>query len=429
LPGNPSLQLVKVAGGLADPVNVAAPNDGSGRLFIVERVGRVRILERDGTLDEKPFIDLGDLIQTAYLEQGLLGLAFHPDYKNNGLFYVNFTDYHTNGDTFVMEFKVSANDPNQADRESGRLLLDIDQPYVNHNGGTIKFGPDGYLYVALGDGGMGGDPYNNAQNTSSLLGKLLRIDVTPQGDRPYTIPEDNPFADARVVQSNAFTDQIGETEGKSLEAAAYHPAARPEIWAYGLRNPWQFSWDRKTGDLYIADVGQVTWEEIDFEPAGSPGGQNYGWDWQEASHWYPAAVTSCDRAQVGVVPVAEYKHGDDGCDVTGIGIYRGQASPSLDGTYFASDWCTGKVWGLARDGSGAWRFQELLDTALQSTGAGEDEAGELYLTTCVCEFTRYYDPLENPRGSVWRLMSADKVPAGAETAPLGTPVPEATPAA
>jgi glucose/arabinose dehydrogenase len=427
LPGDPAVQLVKIAGGLADPVNVAVPDDGTGRIFIVERVGRIRVLAADGTLLPDPFLDLTDLVQNDYLEQGLLGLAFHPDYASNGLFYVDFTDYHTNGDTFVMEFKVSADNPDVADRESGRLLLSIDQPYTNHNGGTIKFGPDGYLYIATGDGGMGGDPYGHAQDPRSLLGKLLRIDVAPRGDAPYGIPEDNPYATSAVVQSNGITDVIGETSGLSLEAADYRPGNQREIWAWGLRNPWQFSFDRETGDLYIADVGQVTWEEINFQPAGEGAGWNYGWDWLEASHCYPASVTECSRSQVGVVPVAEYAHGDDGCSITGIGVYRGEESPSLDGIYFNSDWCTGKIWGLARDDAGAWQFQELLDTELNVTGAGEGASGELFVTSCVCVFSRDYDPFENPQGSVWRLVAVDQVPEGAETAPVASP--EATPAA
>ena len=181
LPGNPQIQLVKVAEGLADPINVAAPADGSGRLFVVERVGRIRILDKDGNLLPDPFLDLTELVQNDYLEQGLLGLAFHPDYATNGRFFVDFTDYHTNGDTFVMEFHVSGDNPNVADRESGRLLLAFDQPYVNHNGGSIHFGPDGFLYIGTGDGGLGGDPYDNAQDRTSLLGKMLRIDVDSGG--------------------------------------------------------------------------------------------------------------------------------------------------------------------------------------------------------------------------------------------------------
>jgi glucose/arabinose dehydrogenase len=428
LPDNPQIQLVNVAGGLADPVNVAAPNDGSGRLFVVERVGRIRIIDPDGNLLPEPFLDLTELVQNDYLEQGLLGLAFHPDYASNGRFFVHFTDYHTNGDNFIMEFPVSDDDPNVANREGGRLLLAVDQPYVNHNGGTIHFGPDGYLYIGIGDGGLGGDPYDTAQDRTKLLGKLLRIDVDAEGGLAYGIPADNPFSQARIVQSNSITDVIGETEGLSLEAAYYHPAARPEIWAYGLRNPWQFNFDPATGDLYIADVGQVTWEEINFQPAGSPGGQNYGWDIQESGHCYPASVAECPRSQMGTLPVAEYKHGQDGCSITGIGVYRGEEFPSLDGIYFNSDWCTGKVWGLAREDDGAWVYQQLLDTGLLVTGSGVDEAGNLYATACACEFSRQYDPFENPQGTVWRIVAADQVPEGAETAPIDAAA-EATPTA
>jgi glucose/arabinose dehydrogenase len=417
LPGNPEIQLVKVADGLADPVNVAAPNDDSGRVFVVERVGRLRIIDADGNLLPEPFLDLTELVQNDYLEQGLLGLAFHPDYATNGRFFVHFTDYHTNGDNFIMEFTVSDDDPNVANREGGRLLMAVDQPYVNHNGGTIHFGPDGYLYIGIGDGGLGGDPYDTAQDRSLLLGKLLRIEVDPEGGLAYGIPADNPYSQARVVQSNSITDVIGETEGLSLEAAYYHPEARPEIWAYGLRNPWQFNFDPATGDLYIADVGQVTWEEINFQSANSPGGQNYGWDFQESAHCYPAAVEQCPRTQLGTLPVAEYKHGEDGCSITGIGVYRGEEFPSLDGIYFNSDWCTGRIWGLNRDDD-SWIYQQLLDTGLLVTGSGTDDAGNLYATACECEFSRQYDPFENPRGTVWRIVAADQVPDGAETAPV-----------
>jgi hypothetical protein len=311
-------------------------------------------------------------------------------------------------------------------REGGRLLLAVDQPYVNHNGGTIHFGPDGYLYIGIGDGGLGGDPYDTAQDRSVLLGKLLRIDVDAEGGLAYGIPADNPYSQARIVQSNSITDVIGETEGLSLEAAYYHPAARPEIWAYGLRNPWQFNFDPETGDLYIADVGQITWEEINFQPAGSPGGQNYGWDFQESGHCYPAQVSECPRSQVGTLPVAEYKHGEEGCSITGIGVYRGEEYASLDGIYFNSDWCSGRFWGLTRGEGDEWIYQQLLDTGLLVTGSGSDEMGNLYATACECVFSRQYDPFENPQGTVWRIVAADQVPEGAETAPVEA---EATPAA
>ncbi|HEU5430687.1 MAG TPA: PQQ-dependent sugar dehydrogenase [Thermomicrobiales bacterium] len=434
LPSNPAIQLVKVADGLADPVNIAAPPDGSGRIFVVERVGEIRIIDKDGKLLDQPFLDLRNSVKIDFLEQGLLGLAFHPDYQKNGLFYVYYSDYQTNGRLFLVEYKVSADDPNKADPDSGRVLFTVDDPYVNHNGGTLHFGPDGFLYIAIGDGGLAGDPYDNAQDLSNLLGKILRVDVNGRAvNNAYSIPPDNPFADQGQVRQSSVANQAAQT-------GAYHPDARPEIWAYGLRNPWQFSFDPKTGDLYIADVGQNVWEEINYQPGGSKGGQNYGWDHMEGAHCYPPLRTlpgtpaagvadSCDP--FGTPPVAEYSHSVGGCSITGIGVYRGQESPALDGIYFNSDFCSGKVFGLARDQSGNWVYQELLDTTLLVTGAGQDANGDLYLTSCNCQFSRDYNPFANPQGAVWRIVAADKVPQGAETAPPEAPqgTPEATPSA
>jgi glucose/arabinose dehydrogenase len=272
LPGEPSVELVKVADGLIDPINVASANDGSGRLFVLERTGTVRIVQ-DGQVLEEPFLDISNEVKIDFLEQGLLGLAFHPDYENNGLFYVYYSDYRTQGDHFVVEYSVT-DDPNVADPDSGRVLLSIEDPYVNHNGGTMHFGPDGYLYITIGDGGLAGDPYDNAQDTDNLLGKILRIDVDTRIEgKPYGIPVDNPFAPGGVQQSSVANE--------AAQTGGYKPAAEPEIWVYGLRNAWQFSFDQETGDVYIADVGQVVWEEINFMPADevAAGGQNYGWVW------------------------------------------------------------------------------------------------------------------------------------------------------
>lgn len=404
LPGEPAIQLVKVADGLIDPVNVAAAPDGSGRLFIVERVGRILIVE-DGELLEEPFLDISDSMKIDFLEQGLLGLAFHPNYAENGRFFVYYTDYRTNGDSFLVEFSVAEDNPNQANPDSANVLLTHDQPYINHNGGTIRFGPDGYLYVAMGDGGLAGDPYRNAQTLENLLGKILRIDVDTDNRQGYTIPEDNPFA-GQVLYSSAAN--------REAQDGNYIPDARPEIWAYGLRNPWQFSFDRQTGDLYIADVGQNAWEEINFQPADWESGQNYGWPILEGSHCYPPEG---ECSPFGVLPVAEYANPDEGCSITGIGIYRGEQFPSLDGIYFTADFCTGKVWGLTQTDDGTWSFAELLDTPLPITGAGEDDTGALYLTACNCQFGRGYDPYADPGGTVWQVVAADQVPEGAETAP------------
>ena len=420
LPGNPSIQLVKVADGLIDPVNAASPDDGTGRIFVVERVGYLRIVEPDGTVLEEPFLDISDTVKIDFLEQGLLGVAFHPDYANNGRFYVYYADYRTQGDHFLVEYTVSADDPNQADPDSARVLFDFEDPYVNHNGGTIHFGPDGYLYIGIGDGGLAGDPMDNAQDLSTPLGKLLRIDVDAATDAgaAYGIPPSNPFTGQLIPLAEA---------NQRAQTGAYHPDARPEIWAYGLRNPWQFSFDPANGDLYIADVGQVAWEEINYQPADSAGGKNYGWDFLEGAHCYPPQEAECGL--VGTLPVAEYSHAEGDCSITGMGVYRGEASPALDGIYFNSDFCSGRVWGLTRDDAGAWVYQELLDTTLLVTGAGQDDAGEVYLTACECVFDRSYNPFENPTGTLWRVVAADQVPDGAETAPLEQPEePEATPA-
>lgn len=423
LPTDPSIQLVKVADGLSDPVAVVMPPDGSDRLFVVERFGRVRVIDADGALLDEPFLDLTAEVQAGDQEQGLLGLAFHPDYADNGRLFVNYTDFETNGATFVVEVSVSADDPNKADPQPGQLILAVDQPFVKHNGGTIRFGPDGYLYIALGDGGRPGDPMDNAQSRFTLLGKLLRIDIEAGGrpararalgERPYAIPSDNPFA---AIGRNDNPSVGGSLPGQPVPP--YLPAVRPEIWVYGLRNPWQFTFDPRTGDLYIPDVGHESWEEINFQPADAGGGQNYGWDFLEGAHCFPASVTECPRSQVGVLPVAEYPHGEDGCAIVGVGVYRGEVSPALDGIYFSGDFCTGKVRGLVRNDAGDWVYQDLLDTALLIAGSGQDEAGELYVTACTCNIGRYRDPYENAGGSVWRIVTTDTVPAGAETAPLG----------
>jgi glucose/arabinose dehydrogenase/plastocyanin len=419
LPGDPSIQLVQVATELADPVNVTHAGDGSGRTFVVERIGRVRIVDQDQNLVETPFLDIQNSVKTDFLEQGLLGLAFHPNYRDNGLFYVYYSDYATNGNLHIVQYNVSADDPNVADPESAKLVLSIPgDPFVNHNGGTIAFGPDGYLYFAIGDGGLAGDPYDNAQNIRNYFGKIHRIDVTDAGQSAYQIPEDNPFAQGSQVAPNAFAVE---------DPANYHPGAQAEIWGYGLRNPWRFSFDQQTGDLYLPDVGQNAVEEINFQEAGTPGGQNYGWDWLEGSHCYPETVTDCARGQVGVLPVAEYDHSQGDCSITGLGVNRSEESAELDGMYFASDFCSGRIWGLERDDAGAWMFQELLDTELLVTGGGNDEAGAVYLTSCNCEFDRAYNPLADSHGILWRVVQSDQVPEGAVTVDTaGTPSP-ATP--
>jgi glucose/arabinose dehydrogenase len=317
---------------LQRPVDLQA--DGSGRLFILEKVGRIRILQ-DGQILEASFLDISDQVGSSGNEQGLLGLAFHPQYAQNGHFFVNYTA--KNGDTSISRFQVSS-DPNVADPASEVQLLGVDQPFPNHNGGVLTFGPDGYLYAGLGDGGSQGDPFGNAQNTGVLLGKILRLDV--DSAEPYAIPSDNPFGN--------------------------------EVWHYGLRNPWRISFDRLTKDLYIGDVGSGEWEEIDFLEAGSPGGTNFGWDFREGAHDYEG------NAPDGLTdPIAEYSHSEGGCSVTGGYVYRG-SMPDWNGIYLYGDWCTGLIWGLIRSGNG-WQSQLLFDTDVNITSFGQDEAGEVYL--------------------------------------------------
>jgi len=326
-----------VSDGLLRPVDIQHAGDGSGRLFIVEQAGRIRILQ-NGKLLPLPFLDIRERVGSQGNEQGLLGLAFHPHFGENGYFYVNYTD--RRGDTVIARFQVMA-DPNLADANSEKILLKVNQPFPNHNGGVLTFGPDGYLYAGLGDGGSAGDPFNNAQKTTTLLGKILRLDV--DGGDPYRIPPENPFGN--------------------------------EIWAYGLRNPWRISFDRQTGDLWIGDVGQNAWEEIDFLPAGAPSAANFGWSLLEGTHPYNGDL------QAGLIlPVFEYPHEMDrgGCSVTGGYVYRGAALPEWQGIYLFGDYCTGFVWGLIRSVSG-WQAEVLFDTPFNISTFGVDQAGEVYL--------------------------------------------------
>ncbi|MGH9464810.1 MAG: PQQ-dependent sugar dehydrogenase, partial [Thermoanaerobaculia bacterium] len=353
----PPFSLERVVGGLARPLGLVAPGDGSGRLFVVLQGGRILVLAADGSLRPEPFLDLSDRVSCCG-ERGLLGLAFHPDFESNGLFFVNYTD--PQGDTVVSRFAVSA-DPDRADPTSERGVLTYAQPFANHNGGHLAFGPDGYLYIASGDGGGAGDPQNNGQSLDTLLGKLLRIDVDGS---PYAIPPDNPF--------------IGD------------PEARPEIWAYGLRNPWRFSFDRATGDLFVGDVGQSSREEIDFQPVASGGGENYGWRRMEGSLCFDPP-SNCDDDSL-VPPILEYGH-DAGCSVTGGFRYRGGSVPQLAGVYLFADFCAGTLWGATEEG-GVWSATVLAETGLAVSSFGEDEAGELYLTH-----------LDAEDGAVYRLAA------------------------
>jgi glucose/arabinose dehydrogenase len=309
---------------------------------VVEQRGAVWTFE-DGQLQETPYLDLRDRVDDSGFEQGLLGLAFHPDFARNGLLFVNYTN--AGGNTVVSRLTASAG-AGQVDPGTEEVILRIDQPFSNHNGGDLVFGPDGYLYISTGDGGAAADPFGNGQRLDTLLGKLLRIDVEV-GD-PYAIPGDNPFA-----------------TGGGL----------PEIWAYGLRNPWRFAFDPLTDDLYIGDVGQNAWEEVDFLPADFSGPRNFGWNVREGTHTFagPAAPDMID-------PVAEYANGAGGtCSVTGGAVLRSPSLPDWNGVYLFADYCSGQVWGLVRDEAGTWTNRLLFDTELNITAFGTDAQGEVYL--------------------------------------------------
>lgn len=339
---SPNLKLTPVAYDFQQPVYLTHAYDE--RLFVVERPGYIQLIQ-DGQRLPAPFLDLTDRVGWQFPEQGLLSLAFHP--VDHSRFFVNYTD--DTGSSVISEFHVSVGDPHQGDPASERILLTIPQPYSNHNGGQLQFGPDGYLYSGMGDGGSGGDPLNHGQNVGTLLGALLRLDVDQE--HPYAIPPDNPFVNV--------------------------PGARPEIWAYGLRNPWRFSFDTLTSALYIADVGQNEWEELNVIVAPDPGGQNYGWRCYEGPA--PYNLTGCDPDAVYTFPVTSYAHDDGRCSITGGYVYRGSQFPQFDGLYFYGDYCTGMIWSGSITPAGVWQAGGALDSDLLISSFGQDAAGELYV--------------------------------------------------
>jgi len=375
----PAYEAADVVTGLTDALFATAPPGDTERLFIVQQSGVILILDLGtDTLLPTPFLDIDSLVVSGG-EQGLLGLAFHPNYSTNGYFYV----YHSSDGTvcdlssrcsLIARYRVEPGNPNRANHDSRFELLEVTQPYSNHNGGMLAFGPDGYLYIGLGDGGSSGDPNDNGQNLNTLLGKLLRINV--DGGSPYGIPASNPF--------------VGT-------------AGLDEIWAYGLRNPWRFSFDRATGDLWIGDVGQGSWEEVDFQPASSEGGENYGWRLMEGAHCYNPP-SDCNDGSL-VLPLHEYSHGSSNCSITGGYRYRGSI-PELAGLYLFGDYCTGRVW--AYDPSTDVATQILVGQGVSNVlSFGEDADGEVYILT---------------GSTLWRLVTGDStgvdlLPAGLRLAP------------
>ena len=338
-----TLHFTTVASGLDQPLFLTSP-PGDARLFVVERTGRIRVIKA-GVLQPRPFLDVTARITSAGGEQGLLGLAFAPDYATSGRFYVDYTD--VNGDTRVMRYAVSS-DPDSADPASAQVVLAQAQPFSNHNGGMLAFGPDGMLYVGLGDGGSAGDPQGNGQNRGVLLGKILRLDVSGAG--AYSVPAGNPFSSPD----------------------------RPEIWCYGLRNPWRFSFDRQNGDLYIGDVGQNQHEEVDVATAASGGGRgiNFGWNTMEGRACYSPKI-GCDTTGLAM-PVIDYDHGQ-GCSVTGGYVYRGTAVPALRGHYLYADYCSSWVRSFRYAGGQALEQTDWGTLPGQPLSFGEDADGELYV--------------------------------------------------
>ena len=322
--------------------NMVQPDDGSGRFFATEQQGIVYVFREGGQAEV--FLDIHSKVLTRGNEEGLLGLALDPNFRENRYFYL----YYSAGNprrVVVSRFTARADDPDRADAATEAVIMEVAQPYSNHNGGQLAFGPEGYLYLGPGDGGSGGDPSGNGQNLGTLLGKILRIDVRGVRDG-YSIPPDNPFVGV--------------------------PGARPEVWAYGMRNPWRFSFDSATGRLWAADVGQNAWEEVNRVERGG----NYGWNVMEGRHCYKPS-SGCDQSGL-ILPLAEYSH-NDGCSVTGGFVYRGQRLASLQGAYLYADYCSGKVWALWQQADGSVSNEEILDTNLQIASFAQDLAGEVYI--------------------------------------------------
>jgi hypothetical protein len=356
------IKLEQLASGLDNPVAITHAGDGTGRLFITEQTGKIRLYKPATGLAGTAFLDISSLVETVG-EQGLLSVAFHPSFETNGRFFVYYTN--KSGDNVVASYTASPANADTVSTSTAQIILTISHPtYGNHNGGQLQFGPDGYLYLATGDGGSDGDPNNNGQNINSLLGKLLRLDISVS---PYAIPASNPFV------------------GK---------AGDDRIWAYGLRNPWRFSFDRANGDMFIGDVGQSSWEEINHKPSGVAGA-NYGWRLMEGAHCFNPA-TNCDPGGL-TYPILEYPNGGEECSVTGGYRYRGTQEPTLGGIYVYGDFCSGRIWGGIQ--SGSWSSNLLFDSALLISTFGEDESGELYVA----------DRRDAPNGGLYRIRAERRI--------------------
>jgi uncharacterized protein (TIGR03437 family) len=380
-----TLQFTPIVSGINEPTSIAHAGDGSRRLFITGRAGRIWIVDANQQLLTAPFLDIRDKVGDSGGEQGLLSVAFHPNYRANGRFFVNYTN--NSGDTVVSQYLVTSN-ANRADSASEQIFFTADQPFPNHNGGQLQFGPDGMLYIGMGDGGSGGDPNNYAQTLSSPLGKLLRFDVD-QGP-PARAPADNPFVST--------------------------PGAEPGTWAYGLRNPWRFTFDRANGDMWIADVGQNQWEEVNYVPAGSTRGRNYGWRRMEGLHCFNPG-TNCNDGSL-TLPVMEYSHNAGACSVTGGYRYRGARHPGLQGVYFFADLCGLTLHAGVETTPGL--FQRLAPRSIGRSIStfGEDEAGEVYFADYGAgQIFRIDAPPQEPRISQGGVVNAASFAVAQSVAP------------
>ena len=350
------------------PLGIEFPDDGTNRLFILEQAGRIYVIENSPDVSQRTvFLDIRNIVYDAQNEEGLMGMAFHPNYSENGYFYLNYTRSGPRR-TVIERYSVSNTNPNQADENSGFVILEQNQPYWNHNGGQISFGPDGYLYNIFGDGGSAGDPLGHGQNLQTLLSTMIRIDIdNTTGTQNYSIPADNPFVD--------------------------NPNARDEIYAYGLRNMWRFSWDPVTGWLWGADVGQNDWEEIDIIHPGL----NYGWKIMEGNHCYSPS-NNCDESGLEM-PVWEYELYIEGdCSITGGYVYRGDQYFSLAGKYVYGDYCTGRIWALDYDGTNSAQNIELINTNIAISSFGLDQDNEILI--CNLDNGRIYRLLSDEPGAL-----------------------------
>ena len=415
--GSLNVSLEDHASGFSGAVDISTHD--SNRLFIVERDGRIRIVQPLGGVIPTPFLDIDGRVRSVGFEQGLLGLAFHPNYADNGYFYVYYTrevagSTGADGDIVVSRFSVTG-DPNVADPNSEVILLVIDHPdaFSNHNGGGLEFGPDGYLYIATGDGGSGGDPWDHGQMTEVLLGKLLRIDV--DADNRAAGPPDNcsiSGANYLVPEDNPFVDGTG--------------GDCDEIWAWGLRNPWRFAFDSLNGNMFIGDVGQNAWEEIDFQPASSPGGENYGWDCYEGNVPYSdgSPIVPCGPENNYVFPIAVHNHSLH-CSVTGGEVYRGALFPELYGHYLFTDWCSGHFWSLVPAGGNSWTKTFLGDLGGNFTSLGTRKDGEVFVT----DGSKVYHIVEDTSVTATPSPTNPPTSTATATATVPSPTPSASPTA